>query len=55
MNMNGLRKQVGNAGFNGVRLALRLCLPMADENRVAVGFLVLGETTREALLSWRGC
>lgn len=40
--------------FSGVRLALQLCPPIPDEKCGAFGFLLLGETTREALLSWRG-
>lgn len=54
MNINGLRMEIGNQPFNGARLILQQCLRISDENCVAVGFLLLGRTTREALSSWKG-
>lgn len=46
--------EMRNNSCNGVRLILQQCLHITDENAVAVGFLLLGQTTREALLSWKG-
>lgn len=43
-----------NNSFDGVGLILQQCLHVADEVAVAVGFVLLGQTTREALLSWKG-
>lgn len=54
MTINGLRMGIGNNPSNGARLILQQCLRASDENGVAVGFLVLGRTTREALSSWKG-
>lgn len=51
---NELRMEMRNNSCNGVRLILQQCLHITDENAVAVGFLLLGQTTREALLSWKG-
>lgn len=46
--------EMRNNSFNGVRLTLQQCLHIADAVAVAVGFVLLGQTTREALLSWKG-